>query len=90
MYMHKNIYINIYTCILPIGIALAALSPPTIALACAADLNDLYFNIKYTAPGRVPSQGEALPTLMINIRGVRWLEFTYIYIYIYIYIVRGG
>ena len=30
----------------PIGMDRDALSPPTIAFACAADLNDLYFNIK--------------------------------------------
>ena len=43
---------------------LEALSPPTMAFACAADLNDLYFNMKYMAPGRVPSHGDALPTFI--------------------------
>ena len=49
---------------IPMGMARDALSPPTIALACAADLNCLYLRMKYIAPGRVPSQGDAFPTLI--------------------------
>merc|ERR1711907_170733 len=49
---------------MPTATAREALSPPTIALATAAFRKSLYFRMKYSAPGRVPSVGEALPTLI--------------------------